>query len=64
VSFLGGFGGVSVVPAVFGVVTFPVNVGGKRVGRRLESGGELDQRRLAERGPEEADASAAATGRL
>ena len=29
-SFLGGFGGVSVVPAVFGVVTFPVNVGGKR----------------------------------
>jgi len=49
---------------VFGVVTFPVNVGGKRVGRRLESGGELDQRRLAERGPEEADASAAATGRL
>jgi len=30
VSFLGGFGGVSVVPAVFGVVTFPVNVGGKR----------------------------------
>jgi len=30
VSFLGGAGGVSVVPAVFGVVTFPVNVGWNR----------------------------------
>src|SRR5438105_13296548 len=30
VSFFGGGGGVSVVPLVFGVVMFPVNVGWKR----------------------------------
>ena len=30
VSFLGGGGGVRVVPLVFAVVTFPVNVGGNR----------------------------------